>query len=59
MTFASAEQSHQHSLTILNLLQEYDEFMEIAYVTDAERQERRKQEIKKTDPAKYNLFYKK
>lgn len=28
MTFGSAEQSHQHSLEILNLLQEYDEFME-------------------------------
>jgi len=26
--FANAAQSHQHSLTILNMLQEYDEFME-------------------------------
>ena len=28
MTFANAEQAHQHSLEILNMLQEYDEFME-------------------------------
>jgi hypothetical protein len=28
MMFANAEQSHQHSLETLNMLQEYDEFME-------------------------------